>query len=79
MTDPQPRGPRYEPGDVPGMRRELADWYGGPPGVQFLHKALMLGQQQIRPPSPPEKVARQPAAAEADRLRQGDLWFVDDD
>ncbi len=53
------------------MRRELADWYGGPPGVQYYFNAIQLDRQPIRPPGPPEKVARLLAAAEATRLRDG--------
>jgi hypothetical protein len=70
---------RYAPGDVAGLRRELADWYGGPQGVNYYLQAIALGRQPIRPPGPPDKVAQLLAAAEATRLREGDLWYVDED
>lgn len=79
IPEQTPRQTRFTAADVAGLRRELADWYGGPTGVQYYHNAIILGQQQIRPPGPPERVARQLAAAEATRLREGDLWYVDED
>jgi hypothetical protein len=47
--------------------------------VQYYFNAITLGKQQIKPPGPPDQVARQLAAAEAARLRLGDLWYFDDD
>jgi len=70
---------RYTAGDVPGLRRNLADWYGGTQGTQFYYNALLMGQQAVRPPGPPERVAPQLAEAETTRLREGDLWYVDED
>ena len=78
MPDPA-RAPRYTAAEVPGLRRDLAEWYGSPSGVQYYYQALLIGQQQIRPPGPPDRVARHLAAGEAGRLREGDLWYVDDD
>ncbi|BEL04987.1 hypothetical protein Q0Z83_031780 [Actinoplanes sichuanensis] len=76
MAEP---GPRYTAGDVPGLRRDLADWYGGTQGTQFYYNAILMGQQQLKPPGPPERVAPALAAAETARLRDGDLWYVDED
>lgn len=70
---------RYTAAEVAGLRRELADWYSSPAGIQSYYQALLLGQQQIRPPGPPARVAVQLAAAEGHRLRDGDLWYVDGD
>lgn len=75
-------GPLYRAREVPSLRRELAEWYASPAGVQYYYNAVVMGQQAIRPPGPPgppEKVASQLAASEADRLRNGDLWYVDED
>ncbi len=41
--------------------------------------AITLGSQKLKPPGPPERGAAQLAAAEAARLRLGDLWLVDED
>lgn len=80
MTEPPlARTPHYTAGDVPALRRDLADWYGGPQGVQYYANAIALGQQEIRPPGPAERVSAQLAAAETARLRDGDLWYVDED
>lgn len=79
MTAPQQDSqPRYTASDVPALRRSLADWYGTQ-GTQFYYNAITLGQQPIRPPGPAGPVARQLAAAETGRLRDGDLWYVDED
>jgi hypothetical protein len=74
-----PGGLALDAGSVPALRRELANWYGGPQGVQYYLNAITLGRQQIRPPGPPEKVATTLATAEATRLRDGELYFVDED
>lgn len=71
--------PRYDAGDVPALRRNLADWYGGPQGVQFYRQAIDYDRQHIRPPGPAGPVAQHLAAMEAGRLRDGDLWYLDDD
>ena len=71
--------PRYTAGDVPGLRRDLVDWYGGQQGVQFYFNAIQMGQQGLRPPGPAGQVSRQLAAAETERLRDGDLRYVDED
>ena len=71
--------PRLRAMDVPGLRRELAAWYGGPQGVQYYHNAIVLGQQELCPPGPPQQAAGQLAAAEAARLSTGDLWYIDED
>jgi hypothetical protein len=72
-------GVRFTAGDVPGLRRDLADWYGGQQGVQFYFNAIQAGQQHLRPPGPADRVAVQLAAAETARLREADLWYVDED
>ena len=54
MAEP---GPRYTAGEVPGLRHDLADWYGGTQGAQFYYNAILVGQQ-LKPPGPPERVAR---------------------
>lgn len=77
MTDGEVR--RYTAGDVPALRRDLADWYGGPQGPLFYLTAIQHGHQPIRPPGPPAGVARQLAATETGRLREGDLWYIDED
>lgn len=71
--------PRYTPGDVPALRRNLADWYGGPQGVQFYRLAIDMGKQDIRPHGPAGQVAQHLATMEAGRLRNGDLWYLDND
>lgn len=80
---PRPRGddagPRYTASDVPRLRRDLAEWYGGPNGVGYYQQAIQLGRQPMRPPGPAAQAARHLAAAETARLRDGDLWFVDED
>ena len=72
-------GVRYVAGDVPGLRRDLADWYGGQQGVQFYVNAIEGGHQHLCPPGPPARAGRELAAAETARLREGDLWYVDED
>ncbi|MFI7510665.1 hypothetical protein ACIBSS_27990 [Micromonospora aurantiaca] len=69
---------RYDATDVPALRRGLADWYGSAQGVNFYLQAIQLGRQPIRPPGPPDKVAHLLAAAETTRLRDGDLWYIDE-
>lgn len=76
MTGPPPR---LQAAGVPALRRQLADWYGGPQGAQSYHQAIALGQQALRPPGPPQEAAAQLAAAETARLRDGDLWYVGED
>jgi hypothetical protein len=71
--------PQFAAVDVPALRRELADFYGGPQGVMYYGNAIALGRQQNRPPGPPARVAGLLAGAEAMRLREGDLWHVDED
>lgn len=79
MTDNEGQTRRYTAGDVPALRRNLVDWYGGPQGVQFYLDAIRQGHQPIRPAGPPALVARQLAATETARLRDGDLWYLDED
>lgn len=67
------------PTDVAALRRELADWYGSHQGRQFYHQAILMGSQPIRPAGPAAQVAQQLAAAEARRLTDADLWFIDSD
>lgn len=51
MAEPRPaRAPHYTAAEVLRLRRDLADWYGGPQSVQYYANAIALGQQQIRPP-----------------------------
>ncbi|GIG67779.1 hypothetical protein Pen01_40740 [Phytomonospora endophytica] len=64
---------------VPVLRRLAREHYNAPDGVQFFYDAIKTGQQPIRPPGPDERVARLLAAAEANRLEQAELWFVDED
>ncbi|GLY08215.1 hypothetical protein [Actinoplanes sp. NBRC 101535] len=71
--------PVYTAADIPGLRRDLADWYSSSRGSQFYFDAIVTGHQHIRPAGPPEHVAVQLAAAETKRLREADLWYVDDD
>lgn len=71
--------PGYTAGDVPALRRNLADWYGGPQGVQFYRLAIDMGKQHIRPPGPAGQVSQHLATMEAGRLRDGDLWYLDED
>ncbi|MDP9818352.1 hypothetical protein [Spirilliplanes yamanashiensis] len=78
-TNTPPVAYRFDAADVPVLRRELADWYGGPQGVMYYRNAIELGRQEVRPPGPPDKVAALLAGAEATRLREGDLWYVDED
>ena len=35
-------GPHFTAGDVPGLRRDLADWYGGQQGVQFYYGQAVM-------------------------------------
>lgn len=72
-------GPRFTAIDVPALRRELAEYYGSGRGAQYYYAAILSDRQPIRPPGPPEQVAPQLAGAEATRLRDGDLWYVDED
>jgi hypothetical protein len=78
MSSEQP-SPSLNASHVPDLRRELAEWYGGPQGAQYYYNAIVLGRQAIKPAGTPERVARQLATAEATRLRDGDLWYVDED
>lgn len=71
--------PRFTAASVPALRRELADFYGSPRGARLYYAAIMADRQPLRPPGPPEEVAPLLTAAEATRLREGDLWYVDDD
>lgn len=71
--------PRYAAADVPALRRDLADWYGGPQGKAFYLRAIAYGKQHIRPAGPAQQVAQQLAGMEAERLREGDLWYLDED
>lgn len=71
--------PSYTAGDVPALRRNLADWYGGPQGSQFYRLAIDMGKQHIRPPGPAGQVAEHLAAMENARLHTGDLWYLDED
>lgn len=71
--------PTYAAGDVPGLRRNLADWYGGPQGVQLYRLAIDMGKQPIRPAGPAGPVSQHLAAMEARRLRDADLWYLDED
>jgi len=80
MTDAESAVPHgLGPRDVPILRRELAEWYGGPPGLMWYENAIRHGRQQLRPPGSQEKAAQLLATSEAARLREGDLWYVDDD
>jgi hypothetical protein len=79
MTDTSRTSPRFTAGSVPGLRRELADFYGSPRGTRLYFSAILADRQPLRPPGPPEQVAPLLAASEATRLREGDLWYVDDD
>jgi hypothetical protein len=47
--------PRCAAGDVPGLRRDLDDWYGGMQGTQYYYNAMVMGRQQIRPQGSPER------------------------
>lgn len=69
----------FTAGDVPALRRNLADWYGGPQGVQFYLLAIDMGKQHIRPAGPAAQVAPHLATMEAQRLRDADLWYLDED
>jgi hypothetical protein len=71
--------PRYTAGDVAGLRRELADWYGGPQGRQMYYNAIVMGHQALRPAGTPERAAAELAATETRRLREANLWYVDQD
>ncbi len=76
MQDDQPR---YTAGDVPALRRNLADWYGGPQGVQFYRLAIDMGKQHVKPAGPVGHVSQHLATMEATRLRDADLWYLDED
>ena len=76
MTDAPPACTAVE---VPAMRRELAEWFGSDNGPRFYLQAIVAGQQPIRPAGPPPVVAAQLAAGEHTRLRDGDLWYIDQD
>lgn len=69
----------YTASDVPKLRRDLTDWYGGPQGDWLYRAAILAGKQPVRPSGPPAAVARHLAAAESARLRDADLWYVDAD
>jgi hypothetical protein len=69
----------YTAGDVPALRRNLADWYGGPQSVEYYRLAIDMGKQHVRPAGPAGPVAARLAALEAERLREGDLWYLDED
>ena len=80
MADADPSAsPGLSPREVPALRRELAEWHAGPPGVMWYENAIRFGRQRLKPPGSIEKAAQLLAAGEAGRLRDGDLWFVDDD
>lgn len=41
---PPAPAPRYAAGDMPALRRDLADWYGGPQATQFYYNAMLMGE-----------------------------------
>jgi hypothetical protein len=69
---------RFTARDVPMWRRELTDWYASN-GADYYEQMIRFGRQQIRPPGPPEQVARFLAEQEMGRLRDADLWFIETD
>lgn len=77
MTDPTPI--RFTAAEVPGLRRELAEWYGGPQGLQYYYNSQVFAQAiGMRTQGPPTRVAQARSAGEVNRLK-GDLWYVDDE
>jgi hypothetical protein len=70
----------YTANDVPGLRHQLVDYYSGPGGCNYFARALALDRQPMRPPGHDlEVAARQLTDAELGRVRDGDLWYVDED
>lgn len=71
--------PRFGAVDVAGLRREAAEFYGGDHGMQYYLQAILADRQPFRPDGSPPQAAAALANAEAERLHQADLWYVDDD
>lgn len=66
------------PADVPMLRRQLAEWHAGPYGAEHYTMMIRVGRQQVRPSGPAHLVGPQLAAAEASRLGEADLWYLDE-
>jgi hypothetical protein len=65
------------PADVAMLRRELAEWCAASGATSYL-QMIMLGRQVICPPGSPQSAARILAAMETTRLREADLWYIDE-
>jgi hypothetical protein len=71
--------PAHTASDVPLLRRALADYHASPAGTLYYHRAILIDRQPLRPDGPPGQAAERLAAAEATRLREADLWYIDED
>lgn len=70
--------PRVAAAEVPALRRELAAWHSGQLAAEYYTLMIRAGRQLVRPSGPAHVVGPLLAAAEARRLAEADLWYLDE-
>lgn len=71
--------PTITPDEIPALRRELAEWYASPLAAEYATMMIRMGRQPIRPAGPAHLVGPMLADAEARRLADAELWYLDED